>query len=467
MSDQYKKLEKRWAKFMIAALNEVAEMKIHKLKKKSQQKHEWNLHWKKISFNSCLSWKYVKANLDKPWDWERLSSNENITLDIINANPDKPWKLLNICSNPNITTEFIQEHSTEIFSNHDNFKRLACNKNVRWENFIENENFMEKHSKDIERYFMIEDLESTCEDPAVSLPGIISNYKTKFKSYNFKQIPQDLGFIWDMVLLHNSINEDNIKNYNDPWFWKILSKNIFITSDTIKANIDKDWDWYYLSDHPNITWDIVEANLDKDWNFSNLSRHLCDLTSKILEDNLDKDWDWLDLSWNNNITTDIIEAHLDKPWDWRGLSYNPNMTMEFIEANLDKDWNWYYLSSNPNITLEFIKANLDKPWDWSELSIHPNITWKFIKANSDQFWDMECLSQNQCITWNIIAHHPHEDWDWYYLDRNLSIKLSAINQLRLKIIKSNIIKRYWRNYSCNPIYPFAQKMILKRAELSS
>jgi hypothetical protein len=47
----------------------------------------------------------------------------------------------------------------------------------------------------------------------------------------------------------------------------------------------------------------------------------------------------------------------------------------------------------------------------------------------------------------------------------LKHKKTFIEELRLKIIKSNIIKRYWRNYSCNPIYPFAQKMILKRAEL--
>ena len=84
----------------------------------------------------------------------------------------------------------------------------------------------------------------------------------------------------------------------------------------------------------------------------------------------------------------------------------------------------------------------DKPWDWNQISTNPN------------------------ITWDIIRRYPDKPWDWYKLSVNPSIKLSAINYLRLKIIKSNIIKRYWKKYTWDPEYPFAQKMVLKRAELS-
>jgi len=56
---------------------------------------------------------------------------------------------------------------------------------------------------------------------------------------------------------------------------------------------------------------------------------------------------------------------------------------------------------------------------------------------------------------------------WSELCKNLMLKHKEtfIEELRLKIIKSNIIKRYWKKYSWDPIYPFAQKMILKRAEI--
>ena len=94
--------------------------------------------------------------------------------------------------------------------------------------------------------------------------------------------------------------------------------------------------------------------------------------------------------------------------------------MDIVKANLDKPWDWDYLSDNENITCDIVEANLDKDWNWDELS----------------------------------------------RNRMLEYKETFIEELRLKIIKSNIIKRYWRNYSCNPIHPFAQKMILKRAGLS-
>ena len=41
-------------------------------------------------------------------------------------------------------------------------------------------------------------------------------------------------------------------------------------------------------------------------------------------------------------------------------------------------------------------------------------------------------------------------------------KEEFINYERWKIIKSNIIKRYWRKCSYNPNCSFGRKMILKR-----
>ena len=117
--------------------------------------------------------------------------------------------------------------------------------------------------------------------------------------------------------------------------------------------------------------------------------------------------------------------------------------------------------------MDIVQANLDKPWNWRTLSINPNLTWEFIEANLDKDWNWERLSENDSLTWDIVRANLYKPWDWQYLSRNPMIKhkKTFIEELRLKIIKSNIIKRYWRNYSCNPIYPFAQKMILKRAEI--
>ena len=75
--------------------------------------------------------------------------------------------------------------------------------------------------------------------------------------------------------------------------------------------------------------------------------------------------------------------------------------------------------------------------------------------------------QQTNITWDIVEANLDKPWNWSELCQNLMLKHKEtfIEELRIKIIKSNIIKRYWKKYSWDPIYPFAQKMILKRAEI--
>tara|TARA_Y100001958_G_C21216913_1_gene542300 strand:+ start:1338 stop:1589 length:252 start_codon:yes stop_codon:yes gene_type:complete len=81
-------------------------------------------------------------------------------------------------------------------------------------------------------------------------------------------------------------------------------------------------------------------------------------------------------------------------------------------------------------------------------------------------WNWQYVSQNPNITWEIIMDNLDKPWDLLNLYQNSSVRESSIDQLRLKMIKSNIIKRYWKKYTWDPKYPYAQKMILKRAELS-
>lgn len=92
------------------------------------------------------------------------------------------------------------------------------------------------------------------------------------------------------------------------------------------------------------------------------------------------------------------------------------------------------------------------------------MTWDIVKSNPNKPWDYWYMSCNQNITWDIVLSNLDKRWNWSYLSYNFMLKSREkfINNLRIKIIKANIIKRYWRNYSCNPIYPFAKKKILKR-----
>ena len=143
---------------------------------------------------------------------------------------------------------------------------------------------------------------------------------------------------------------------------------------------------------------------------------------------------------NNQDNLNNIQDNLNKDWNWSLLSYHPNITLEIIQNNPDKEWDWYFISRNPNITWEIIQNNPDKNWNWYEISCNPNITWE------------------------IIQNNPDKDWDWEWLSGNTMEKgrLVWINNKRIQIIKALQIQRHWRNYSCNPVYELARRLILKR-----
>ena len=66
--------------------------------------------------------------------------------------------------------------------------------------------------------------------------------------------------------------------------------------------------------------------------------------------------------------------------------------------------------------------------------------------------------------WKFIEDNLDKPWDWQTLSRN-SMEIGKerwINQRRLRYIKALQIQRHWRDYSCNPEYGLARRLILKR-----
>jgi hypothetical protein len=55
-------------------------------------------------------WKFVKDNIDKPWQWDWLSLNPNITFDMVQSYPDKSWDWDYLSLNPNITFDIVHAH---------------------------------------------------------------------------------------------------------------------------------------------------------------------------------------------------------------------------------------------------------------------------------------------------------------------------------------------------------------------
>lgn len=108
-------------------------------------------------------------------------------------------------------------------------------------------------------------------------------------------------------------------------------------------------------------------------------------------------------------------------------------------------------------------TNPEKKWDWIDISLNPNITWETINDNPDYSWWWFSISANPNITWETINDNPKHDWNWMWIATNEMErgKIKWINHLRLKVIATLRIQRYWRKYSSHPEYKLAQRLIHK------
>jgi len=124
------------------------------------------------------------------------------------------------------------------------------------------------------------------------------------------------------------------------------------------------------------------------------------------------------------------------------------------------------ISSNNGITFKDFKNNPGFNWSVEGLSMNKNIRWNDIKNNREIDWEWWWISYNQDIDFDIIMSNPGIEWRWINISNNEMnyAKERWIKKERNRIIKTNIIKRYWRNYSYSPYYQFGRKMIIKRFE---
>ena len=240
--------------------------------------------------------------------------------------------------------------------------------------------------------------------------------------------------------------------------------------------------WGWLSKNPNLTWDYIYAH-----------RH--------------ETWDWTEISKQSIITPEIMNSY-SLPWCWKGLVHNPSMnwdvikncpdkqlylsecpwiTMQFVVDYPEEYWDFTKLSSHPNIQIKDIIQYPNFAWDFNQVSLNSNITWQDVQENSHFNWNYSNLSKNKNITFQTIHENNQIQWNWDHVSMNTNIhwdhvvqnpdlpwnydkllfnymeggKSLWIHDKRTQIIKSLQIQRYWRYYTCNPIYTLAQKKIME------
>ena len=227
--------------------------------------------YKSLSLNPNVTWNFILANKNKPWDYDGhctnrnktpLSTNPNITWDIVKANPDIQWCYGTLLCNPNITLDIIKANPDKFITYYGMFnKSMNSNPNITWAFMLE-----KKWINSFDIY----------KNPQITFEIFKAN---RDKGWKINPLSANPNITWEIIKANPDI----------PWCYKEMSSNPNITWDIVKANPDKEWDYTALSNNPNITWDIIKANPDKPW-------------------------DYIGLSFNPKITLDIVMNNTDRAW---------------------------------------------------------------------------------------------------------------------------------------------------------
>ncbi len=289
---------------------------------KFQNKWEYD----SLSHNPNFIFDIIKYDPDKPYNYSNISEHQNITWDHIKTYSNLKWNWYNILNNPNITREII-EANLSLFENnciniHDVKKPLDNN----YLNIIENDNLTLWYKLSCHEDLNI-DILNRFKNKNLSWYIISSN-----KNFSWDDICQN-NLPWDIQGLCNNPNVKwkhfiTIPNYK--MYIPFYSKNINITFDIVKNNLNLNWSWRHLSMHPNITWKNIEENLHLPWQTKYIWKNP-NINWKIIQNinNIYKDYNLI--SYNPNITHEIVESN-NLPWSWKGLSKNPNMLFSDEDA---------------------------------------------------------------------------------------------------------------------------------------
>jgi len=277
--------------------------------------------------------------------------------------------------------------------------------------------------------------------------------------WNYKKLINE----WDKQYINFiKCNINKINNFS------YISQNKSLTLNFIKEHIEYNWNWYTLSRILKLKIEDILNNYDLDWKFKYLTLN----ESFYIEDFIKYyylPWDWSILIMNNNITMQIIEDNFYLNWDYTFIIYNKNFNINEL-YKYDKLKDIFYKKNIFNNTYDFYlndikekKKNIINIDYYYIFKINNNII-NNIKYNNYIHWDS--LSLNNNLTFENINYYKDKPWNWDLLLSNemKNGKILWINNLRIKIIKTLRIQRFWRYYSSNPKYKLARKIIMNYIE---
>jgi hypothetical protein len=183
-----------------------------------------------------------------------------------------------------------------------------------------------------------------------------------------------------------------------PWNWDALSLNPALSWQTIREHPEKPWNYekllynpslcfselrevlqelrpgiYYVLDQSiskniNLSWQEIRENLDLPWNWEFIAANPAICFRDCLTDgSLHIDWDFNWVSRNPQLDWQLIEEYPEFPWNFEAISeYNRNLTPEIL-VRWKSMLNFEFLSRNSVITEECFRVSEQEAWNLKRL----------------------------------------------------------------------------------------------------
>lgn len=386
--------------------------------------------YKLLSNNKSVTMHMIEKTIDKPWDFDKLSKNTNITLRFIEKYIDMPWDFVELSKHAELTMDFVNKYQNKKWNRPFLMQRFSS-VNQYFNDFIDGSKYINLQDVENNptdpwdwNYLLSIHPDLTGEfvmkfiDKSWNFYQIAKNQNIKPDFIQSQLIPRNI-VDWLSFSNNKNITTDFIEKYIDkPWNWCAVAYNKNITLDFIDKHFDKNWDWIYIFNNFLITDEFIEKNLTNIENqdlFHYLSKNKF-LTVETVKKFKQYKWDWHYLL----MKTDMYEWIIDEKImiDEKVLNVNDNK-----KINVYIDWLCKY---NPYLTFEFLQKHLDminiNNICYNNFIISDHVLQKRIDAKRRERFEM-IREELMNVSW-----HPDRFMQWCLDEDELkSIKQQFVN----------------------------------------
>jgi len=279
--------------------------------------------WRNISDHPKLPTRFIRDNMDKPWEMVRLSANPNVTFDLIEDFPDAGWNFYYMSANPNITWDFVLANKYEGWD----FYRLSGNPAITVD--IVNDNPLYPW-----------DMHAFTTNHNVTMDVIRQNPDLDWKLCVFSNGP---NATWDDIK-----DEPTMRTRT----WDVCVQK-YITPETVVANPQYAWMPNYLAHNPNFNLATLLEMYPHEMNsiIREYKKNPGITVDEIKQLNMQNGEDMILVTPSTHVKwDDIYENMTDIKWEWNCVMLNPtifDIDIKPFKAALTILNGWRESMSNP------------------------------------------------------------------------------------------------------------------------